>query len=202
MTSSSHFSLYAFPRKSLGKNSIRRLLLNNQIPAILYEKNTNSIPLIVNKKEMLKLLQSPWKRNVVFQLNVFNQSSRLAIIKDIQIDPVSRSIYHLDFMSIDPSKQIKMKIPLNISGKNIIIALGKKIEQLFHFIPLWVSPLHVPTQIDINIANLDNGPLIAKCLELPLNTSLQINKNTIILSIKIPKKNKTDANTTTSTSTS
>jgi large subunit ribosomal protein L25 len=84
-------------RKEVGKRSLLKKIRNSGfIPAILYGKNIENIPVMVERKEFEK--KYPQIKNKPFLLKIPESNKEFkVIIQEIQRDPISDKIIHLDF---------------------------------------------------------------------------------------------------------
>ena len=105
-------------REAKGKSAARKLRTDECVPAVLYGLKDN-FSLSVNPKELNKLIEAKG-RNVLIELKVDGDSAgnRNVILKEFQTHPLKQGLIHVDFLEIDITKKIKVKIPvLAINGE-------------------------------------------------------------------------------------
>src|SRR5512137_1292274 len=95
--------LTAAIREGIGKEKAKKLRAKGQIPAIFYGPRSQTIPLVIDSKELVKVLQTEAGENVLIDLDIRKgtQSDRkVVMLKDIQIDPLQRKTLHTDFYEV------------------------------------------------------------------------------------------------------
>ena len=110
-------------REANGKSAARKLRTEECIPAIVYGIN-NNLSLSVNPKEVKKLIDAKG-RNVLIELKVEGDSTenRNVVLKEFQTHPLKPSWLHIDFLEIDVSKKIKVKVPIELIPLAILLWL-------------------------------------------------------------------------------
>ena len=101
--------------RALGSASARRLLTQDQIPAVVYGHGMTPTPVTVDRKALRVALSGPAGLNTVLDLQVGNDTYP-AIIKEVQRDPVKRIVRHVDFLQISLTELITVHVPLHIKG--------------------------------------------------------------------------------------
>ena len=107
-------------REGLGKEHVGRLRKQKRIPAILYGSKLEPIPLEVDVKDFQKVLKTGAGGNVILTLKIEGskkEKDHTVIIKEIQKDPVSEGLYHVDFNAISLTEKIRVKVPVHSKGE-------------------------------------------------------------------------------------
>ncbi|MFZ9868541.1 MAG: 50S ribosomal protein L25, partial [Ilumatobacteraceae bacterium] len=91
--------------RPLGSAAARRLLAQDQIPAVVYGHGMTPTPVSVDRKELRVALSGPAGLNTVLELHVGNDTYP-AIVKEVQRDPVKRNVRHVDFQQISLTEVI------------------------------------------------------------------------------------------------
>ena len=82
-------------RQDIGKSSCKKFRKKGLVPAIFCDKG-NSTPIIVEAKQLLKLYKAKEDRTCVLKLDNMNKE---VLIKEVQIEPIRRTLLHVDFVS-------------------------------------------------------------------------------------------------------
>src|SRR3990167_4943512 len=109
--------LEAKTRKELGKEVVKRERAKPTTPAIVYRKGERSVPLFLDRKSMEKALRTSAGENALINLKIEDDEkakSKTCIIKEIQHDPLSGNILHVDFNEISFAEEISLKSTCNI----------------------------------------------------------------------------------------
>ena len=107
-------TLKASPRKILGKK-IKAIRREGQIPAILYGRKFTSAPLTLSAREFVDIAVGAREATII-NLEVPSQPRVKVLIRDIQRDPVTDNIVHVDFYKLDMKQEIQTDIPLEFIG--------------------------------------------------------------------------------------
>ena len=181
-------NIKAEKRDVFGKNAARRLRKEGGIPVILYGADTDTVPLIIKKKDLFNILKSESGENTIFKVS-FNSKTTNAMIKEIQRDPVSDEILHTDFIQIAMDKVIEVSVPLLFEGEAIgVKAEGGFVDVTTREVEIECLPRDIPEQIAIDISGLHlNQSLKIKDLSPPGGVQILNDPNTVIVHIEPPQ---------------
>lgn len=104
-------TLKATTRDLLGKK-VKLLREKEQLPAILYGRKFQPLPLSLNKQEFIKISQKAGEATII-DVQVPQKESYKALIRDIQKEPVTDEIIHVDLYKVDMTQEIETEIPLH-----------------------------------------------------------------------------------------
>ena len=194
--------LDGFLRQSTGKGSSRKLRKSGFIPAVVYGGGSEALAVAVSPKESTKILQSPLRRNVMIHLNLAEGEGRKSetktvMVRDLQIDPVMRNLTHLDFVQINAKEPIEVAIPLILFGKSTSVLGGGQLDQIRHTLKVKVMPSDIPVKFELDITDLEFGSTPASAVKLPAGVELAENELNTVVSIHVPREDKTAAAATT-----
>ena len=91
--------------RATGSAEARRLRSEDHIPAIIYGHGMTPVSITVERRELRAALSGPAGVNTILELHV-DDKKYPAIVKDLQRDPVKRTVSHIDFMQIDLTEEI------------------------------------------------------------------------------------------------
>jgi len=176
-------------RDALGKNANRRLRKQGIIPAVLYGEKVTSVPLALNKKDIVLIMKSDTRENTIFKVG-FDGDVRDAMIKDLQVDPATDELIHADLIQIALDKLIRITIPIVPKGE----AAGVKTEGGFvDFITREVEveclPKDIPDRIDIDISGLRlHQSFKVENVQAPEGVRFISEPGTVLVMISLPHK--------------
>ena len=149
-------------RKTVGNGPARRLRRAGQVPAVLYGPETESILLSVNTNDFEKVLKKSKTGQVLLNLIIKNGETftRSAMVKELQIHPVSRNFLHIDFYEIAMDRKIRVKVPVVTTGQSKGVEVGGILQIIRRELEISCLPLEVPESIEIDITDLDMGDAI------------------------------------------
>ena len=153
--------LKACIRKESGKGPARRFRKEGLIPAVFYGRGEEAIPLSVNAVDLLKIIKAK-KENIFIKLLIEGQErlEKLTMIKELQIEPVSRRFYHADFYEIRMDHKLTVDIPLRFVGTPIGVENGGELQHLKRDMKVSCLPSALPAYIDVDVSGLDIGSSI------------------------------------------
>jgi len=85
---------------------------------------------------------------------------RHAIIKDLQRDPVTRRLTHVDFMRVDPTHKVRVQVPIVLKGTPAGVKEGGMLDFIHRRVEVECLPAFIPAHIDVDVANLVVGDVI------------------------------------------
>ena len=152
--------LEAKKRTELGKK-IKKASTREMIPAVVYGKKVPSLPIFINRKIFIKnILHSGAGRNAIINLKITDEKGKAipVLTHEVQINPLTDEIIHVDFRHISMDEAIKTKVPIELIG----IPLGVKDDGgvLIHSlreIEVKCLPGDIPDKYEIDVTALKIG---------------------------------------------
>ncbi len=112
-------------RSTIGKNEARRSRAEGKIPAVVYGAKKPTVPISVDRKALTDAFRGGGGENAIFLLKLAGtEQARHVMIKQLQQDPVSRKPLHIDFVRIEMTSKIRVRVSIEIIG----VAAGVKTE--------------------------------------------------------------------------
>jgi len=146
-------------RTEFGKGASRQLRMKDKTPAVLYSGGTDAVALQCDSGELYKKLFDIHRRNAVVTLTVEGdkKGERHVLVQEIQKNPVTDSLVHVDFFEIALDKPATFSVPLKYSGTPKGVEFGGELKVMAHAIQLKGCPLDIPDQVEVDIKDLDKG---------------------------------------------
>ena len=144
-------------RDRLGKGGARKARAAGQIPGVLYGHGEQPVPVAVSAAEFELALRKHRGGNAIVNLAV-GGGEYTALIRDVQYDPISHGILHLDFQHISLTETIEVHVPVRLVG----LALGVKdgggiLEHIVREVAVRCLPTAIPPAIEVDVAALNIG---------------------------------------------
>lgn len=135
------------------KRALKAMRSNNEIPAVLYggEKVTH---FSVTTEGVRKLVYTP--EIFVVELTIDGKKT-MAILKDIQFQPVSDAIMHIDFLEVSESKPVVMEVPVVLEGHAEGVKAGGKLTLQMRKLKVKALYNTIPERLVINVDHLGLG---------------------------------------------
>ncbi|HOT01882.1 MAG TPA: 50S ribosomal protein L25 [Acidobacteriota bacterium] len=155
-------------RWDLGKNGSHRLRETGWVPAVVYGKDTDPLPLAVEQAFMDRLLHNPEARNQICDLKVDDMKQLAVLVRDYQLDPIRGELIHVDLMVVNEQRVIKVKVPIETVGVPVgVKTAGGMLVVLVREVPIECLPQHIPAVIRLDVSGLDlNQSLRVRDLQL------------------------------------
>ena len=176
------FQLSATPRVDLGKKATKALRANGGIPcahnggklvelpftgtlkpgekiAVIDEKRgIITTDIAVRMEDVRKLIYTP----DIFEIDLdINGDKRVAVMKEIQFQPVKDTVLHIDFLEVTPEKPIVMEVPVTIEGHAEGVKAGGKLSLSMRKLKVKAVVGKIPERLVVNVDNLGLGKSLA-----------------------------------------
>ena len=145
-------------RKVTGKSATRDVRNDEAMPAVMYGLKDN-LNLIVDPKELQKLLKENG-RNALIELNIEGDPSRNVVLKEYQSHPLRSGWLHADFLEVDVTKKIKVKVPVVLVGTAPGEKLGGMINHIIRHLEIESTPRNIPEKIELPIGEVQLNQVI------------------------------------------
>jgi large subunit ribosomal protein L25 len=162
-------------RTTTGNGPARALRREGKIPAVLYGPNKETVLLSVVVNDLEQVLKKSRSGQVLLNLVIQNgeSSTRPAMIKELQIHPVSNAFLHADFYEISMDRKIKVKVPVVVTGKAVGVEEGGILQIIRRELEVLCLPFALPESIEVDITDLDVGDSI-HVGDIPLEGEIEL----------------------------
>jgi large subunit ribosomal protein L25 len=150
-------------RDGVGKEWAKKIRARGLVPAIFYGPRSKTIPLVVDPKELAKVLQTEAGENVLIDLDIRKgdgSDRKVVMVKDVQVDPLKRTTLHTDFYEVAMDEVVTVEVPIHLVGKPEGIKVGGILEQIRRVIEIQCLPGDIPKSIDVDVSSLKIGDSI------------------------------------------
>jgi large subunit ribosomal protein L25 len=172
------------PRPEQGTGKVRRLRRDGQVPAVLYGLQRPNMPLTVPLAELDRFLRSG-SRLVELKLE---DKTRAAILREVQHDPVTDEILHVDFVRVDKDVEVEDRVPIVYKGRPKGTATGGIFQAVANEVLVRCRPLDLPREIVYDVGPMElHAALHAKDLPLPANVQLLTPGDDLLAHVVTPK---------------
>ena len=150
-------SLSAKPRTDKGKGAARKLRASGEVPGVIYGHGREPQPLTVNQREFDRLAERVRITSTVIELALDGKTAR-TLIRELQRDPMKRTVLHIDFQELVAGEKIVVSVPLNFIGTaDGVKNDGGILEEVMHSIEVRVDPSNIPDHVDVDVTPLTIG---------------------------------------------
>ena len=203
------FQLEGTPRETLGKKATKAVRRAGAIPAILYGNAPVALPYEGKLKPGEKLVEIEGNKGVVVtdflvtidavrnliytpevylvELTLKDSKKVMAIIKDMQFQPVTDAVLHIDFVEIFEEKPIVIDVPVLLTGHAEGVKAGGKLSLEMRKLKVKGLYNNIPEKLEIDITNLGLGKTIQVGALHFDNMELVNAKNAVVCAVKLTR---------------
>jgi len=149
------FTLTVQTRSETGKGAARKIRAAARVPGILYGKAVDPIPVSLDRREFLRTVTGHTVSNMVLDLTLDDDAAVKALIREIQLDPLSNDVVHIDFNRISLTEKMEFEIPLELVGLPIGVKdFGGVLANPRRAITVLCLANDVPDKITVDVSGL------------------------------------------------
>lgn len=167
-------------RQSFGKGAARKIRAVGKIPAVIYGHGTEPQHVTLPGHETALILR---KSNQVLELDI-DGTVQLALVKDVQKDPVRQIIEHIDLIVVRKGEKVTVDVSVHVEGESYPGTIAMLDANT---ISLEVEATHIPESVSVSVEGLTDGAHItAKDIALPKGATLLSDPDLLVVAISNP----------------
>ncbi len=144
-------------RPGLGKGGARKARAAGTIPGILYGHGETPVPIAIGARTFQLALQKHKGGNAIVNLAIAG-GQYTALIRDVQYDPITHHILHLDFQHISLTEMVEVEVLVHLVGVPSGVKDGGGIlETIMRMVEVRCLPTQIPASIDVDVTALAIG---------------------------------------------
>lgn len=184
-------TLEAKSRTGSGKGFARRTRAEGLVPAVVYGRKLDKpISIAIEPKALKTAIATPKKMNTVLGLKI-DGTERMVLLKDYQLDPVSRDLLHADFIAVTENEAVKVNVPVVLTGKAAGVLEGGILTQMRREIEVWALPAAIPQQIEADVTPMKIAAVLhINDIKMPEGIKVKTNVNYTIAVCSAPEVEK------------
>ncbi len=163
--SSDQISLRAETGRATGSRSSRRLRRAGSVPAIVYGKDTDPLPIAIDHTELRAALTTESGLNALINLDV-GDNNILTLARVVETHPYRREIRHVDFVTVSITDTVATEIPVHLVGEAPGIEAGGVLSTARTMVQIEALVTNIPTYVELDISSLDVGDAL-RIADLP-----------------------------------
>jgi len=137
-------------RDGRGKGPARRLRQSGKIPGVFYGPKRGVTPLAVDGKEFTSHVSNLEGSHLIrFHSPVADLQQKVALVREVQVHPVSGAVIHVDFYEVDLTQRLQVSVPLHFVGKAVGTTDGGILQPIIREIEVDVSALAIHDAIHV-----------------------------------------------------
>lgn len=160
-------------KRTLTGKKVKKLVKQNIIPAIVYWRHIKKpYSIQLEKNEFLKLYKQVGHTGSIILSGKWVKET--VLIHDLQTDPVTDNLIHVDFLAVKADEVVKAEVPLVVIGKEQLEKKWLGVNIIKDFIIIEALPSDIPHDIEVDVSTLekDEDNIMIKELDLPEKVKL------------------------------
>ena len=170
-------------RESVGKAATKALRNAGQVPCVLYGGD-NVLHFSAPEMAFKSIVYTP---NVYTATIELGGKSYTAILQDIQFDPVSDKILHVDFYELNKNKEITIEVPIQIEGTSPGVMAGGTLRIVNRKLKVKALPDNLPDFVSVDISGMEMGNKLYVTKLSQENYKIMHPDNTVVCQIRISR---------------
>ena len=184
--------LSAQTRTGIGRSAVNAIKKQGLVPAVVYGGSETPQPLTVNAREISNLLSHATSEHLLVDLEIADggsTSNRLALIQEVQHDPIKRTVLHVDFHAVKADEKLHSEIPVVTVGEPAGVKnFGGILEISLHSLEVECLPKDLPEIISLDVSALNVGDAIhVRDIQFPAGVSARIDGDLTVVRVAAPK---------------
>ncbi len=148
-------------REGKTQSELTQMRHRGDIPGIIYVRKGAGEKVVIHGVDFATALRQLKKGHLpttVFNID-WEGKQKKVIVKEIQYDPITYAIRHLDFLPLEDNVPVDVKVPVTCTGEAdcIGIKLGGFLRYLKRHIKVRCFPADIPRKFEIDIRNMEIG---------------------------------------------
>lgn len=179
-------------REASTKGELRRIRASGGVPGVVYGKGlTTPSKIAVDAKALADMLKgNPY---AVIDMDIPGAGKQPVMLSELQRDPISRQVMHIDFRRIDMNEKITTSARLDFTGVSPGEKEGGMLQLVLHEIDIECYPKDIPDVIAADVGGLGMGEhLTIGDLSLPSGVTATQDPETIIVAVLAPQKERSE----------
>ncbi len=145
-------------RDTRGTSEAGRLRHKGMVPAVVYGGDKPPYPISVDEHSIRELIKGAAGENTIFLLKLAgSDEERLAMIKDLQVDPITGRFVHIDFIRITRGHKLTVKIPVELIGDSVGVRHGGRVDFVTRDVEIEILPRDMFDKFVLDISHLEVG---------------------------------------------
>ncbi len=142
-------------RTKTGTGVSRRLRMADMIPGVVYGKGLDPVTVSIKNRDLQEAISGAGgQNNLITLIGGGTLDQNIAIVADIQRDPIKRTFKHVDLHRINPNEKLRVTVPVVLKGTAIGVKEGGLLDLAHHELHIECLPGNIPDCITIDVSDL------------------------------------------------
>ena len=180
-------------REKTGKSGSRQARVAGAVPAVVYGGGLDSLSVQVDRKTMADLFRKGAGENQIFLLQLAGtDKTRHAMIRDMQVNPITNQLSHIDFQRIVMTEKVRIKVSIELQGLSYGVKnQGAVLDFVTREVEIECLPGDIPAHLFLDVTELQlHQHAEAKDLKMPAGVTLLEEGDKVIASVSASRTEK------------
>jgi large subunit ribosomal protein L25 len=173
------------------KESLEKMRKAGELPAVFYGAGKSSTPVTINTIEFKKVWHKAGESSAIVVKTPTGDVD--VLIHEVQVDPVRDEPIHVDFLAIDMTKKIKVKVAIEFVGVAGAVKNGLgNLVKVLHEVEIEALPKDLPHNLEADISKLETlaDNLLVSDIKIPTGVTLITPDTEVVAAIIAQKEEK------------
>jgi large subunit ribosomal protein L25 len=178
-------------REGRGSAEAGRMRHQGRVPAVVYGGDKPPFAISVDEHQIKEILKSAAGENTIFLLKLKDtDEERLAMIRELQVDPISGRFMHIDFIRITRGHKLTVKMPVELVGDCAGVRHGGRIDFVTREVEIELLPREMFDKFVLDVADLEVGEHLKVsdlAGQLPENGRFVDDEDRVVVVVEAPR---------------
>ncbi len=179
-------------KRTITGRKVKQLRRQLVLPANIYGKDVKSLAIELQLKEFKSLFSQAGETNII-NLSVDKETKlRPVLVNNVQVDPVTDELLHVDFRQVDLTKKVTVMVPLEFKGEAPAVMRGGVLVKLVNEVEIEALPNDLPDKLEVDISGLEEIGQSIALKQVPIDTAkvklLTENVDELVVKVEAPAK--------------
>lgn len=180
---------FSVERRDVTGKKVRRLRLQGMIPGNIYGHNRESIPIQLSAHDFSRFIRTH-PATTLLSLQLDSGPAEPAVVRHVQREPRTNAIQHVDFMHVEMSEPIKVRVPIHFEGESPAVKnLDGVLLQLLESLEVEALPGDLPEAVMLDIRDMTEmkDTRYVRDLRVPANVTVLADADEPVAKIEPPR---------------
>jgi large subunit ribosomal protein L25 len=165
-------TLNSSPRAVIGKQ-VKALRRSGLVPLVMYGANMKPLALQADGKELFRVLRQAGGSRLIAVST--GDGLQMALARDVQREPISGNILHVDLLAVSMTERIRVEVPLAFEGKSPAVRRGEGVlVQGLDTVEIECLPGDLIDRIHVNLDGLEKVGAVIHVSDLQVPAAIKI----------------------------
>ncbi|MGH1363555.1 MAG: 50S ribosomal protein L25 [Calditrichia bacterium] len=145
-------------REERGRRLIGRMRRAGRVPGVFYLHGEDPVALAFDAKTLSYFISH--NRGLLDLQIEGEKAARKVVLKDVQYDPITENVLHVDFMGVVMGEKMTVMVALSLIGEPVGVKNGGRLASPIRELEVECLPKDIPEVLEVDISGLEIGDSI------------------------------------------